>query len=207
MTAIALDELSKRTGAVNDATPNEDLLGQLLEAHSKNPDKFSVDDVFSIAHGAVFAGSDSTASTMQSFFYHVLSDRKVWQKLTDEIHSATLSPMVSWTEAQSLSFFQACLKEAMRVRPAVGVNMVRHVPRDGAEIDGTFFSGGTRVALNGWVLHRDKTVFGEDAEVFRPERWLEAGEKQGKVMERGIYQVREVHFFEPFLVEKHYPRS
>jgi cytochrome P450 len=35
----------------------------------------------------------------------------------------------------------------------------------------------TIVGINIWVAHRSQKVFGEDADVFRPERWLEAGEK------------------------------
>jgi cytochrome P450 len=26
--------------------------------------------------------------------------------------------------------------------------------------------------MNAWVLHRDETIFGPDAHIFRPERWL-----------------------------------
>ena len=77
----------------------------------------------------------------------------------------------------------------MRIRPGVGLNITRHVPPAGAEIDGVKYPGGTRVALNGWVLHRDRGVFGEDAEQFRPERWTEADEKAAKAMERSMYQV------------------
>ena len=142
-----------------------------------------------------FAGSDSTASTMQSFFYHILSNPTIYAKLTTEIdeahHSGRLSRVVSWSEAQQLSFFQAALKEAMRMRPAVGLNITRLVPPGGADIDGRHFPGSTRVAVNGWVLHRDRRIFGEDVEVFRPERWLE-NEEKAKVMDRHMYQVSHI---------------
>jgi cytochrome P450 len=134
-----------------------------------------------------FAGSDSTASTMQSFFYHVLKEPEIYSKLVSEILSAPLSQQVQWTEAQQLPYFQACLKEAMRVRPAVGLNITRLIPPGGADVDGTFFPGGTRVAVNGWVLHRDKGIFGEDVEVFRPERWL-GDEENAKRMDRYMFQ-------------------
>ena len=139
-----------------------------------------------------FAGSDSTASTMQSFFFQVLKDPAIYQKLQNEINEAVkngrLSPQFTWSETQELKYFQACLNEAMRVRPAVGLDITRYVPPRGAEIDGTKFPGGTRLAINGWVVHRNKEIFGDDSEVYRPERWLEDAEK-AKTMNRYMFQV------------------
>jgi cytochrome P450 len=130
---------------------------------------------------------------MQSFIYHILKEPPIYDKICAEIDAAeaagNLSPMITYAEAQSLPYFQAALKEAMRVRPAVGLNITRHVPLSGTEIDGQWFPGDTRVALNAWVLHKDKAVFGEDAAMFRPERWSEGGEAQAKAMERHMYQV------------------
>lgn len=99
---------------------------------------------------------------------------------------------IEYVQALDLSYFQACLKEAMRLRPAVGLNITRHVPKDGAELDGVFLTGDTRVAVNGWVLHRDKEIFGKDADVFRPERWLE-DEEIAKKMDRFMFQVSGVY--------------
>jgi cytochrome P450 len=128
---------------------------------------------------------------MQSFFWHVLNDNRVYSTLVSEILSArksgSLSDKVTWAEAQQLPYFQACLKEAMRIRPAVGLNISRLIPPGGAEIDGTWLPEGTSVAVNGWVLHRDKKVFGEDAEEYRPERWLK-DEETAKYMERYMFQ-------------------
>lgn len=33
------------------------------------------------------------------------------------------------------------------------------------------------MAPNGWVIHRNKDVFGDDAEEYRPERWLDESKK------------------------------
>lgn len=127
---------------------------------------------------------------MQSFCHHVLREPKIYSNILKEIDEATaagkLSEMPQWNEVQALPYFQACLKEAMRVRPAVGLNITRLVPPDGAEVDGTWYPGGTRVALNGWVLHRNEAIFGRDPKVYRPERWLEGDAKN---MERYMFQV------------------
>lgn len=132
---------------------------------------------------------------MQSFFWHVLDSKPVYQSLIRELENAVKAGTIpatgnlSWNESQNLPYLQACLKEAMRVRPAVGLNITRLVPPEGAELDGHFFPGGTTIAANGWVLHRDKEVFGQDADDFRPERWLE-DEERAKKMERYMFQVR-----------------
>lgn len=131
---------------------------------------------------------------MQSFFWHVLSDQRVYRRIQEEMRTAVedgtipASGNMSWSEAQNLHYFQACLKEAMRVRPAVGLNITRCVPPEGVELDGHFFPGGVSVAVNGWVLHRDRATFGEDADVYRPERWLGDAE-EAKRMERYMFQV------------------
>jgi len=198
MTRSALKALSDREeGRVK--PQGRDLLDQLLEAHAKDQEKFTKGDVFAIAHGAIFAGSDSTASTMQTFCHHVLSNPQIHKTLNEEIVTAEsrgqLSEMITWDESQKhLPYFQACLKEAMRICPAVGLNISRKVPAGGAEIDGTFVPGGVEVAINAHVLHLNTDIFGADTEKFKPERWLvrkdnEKDETRVKRMDRYMFQV------------------
>ena len=42
---------------------------------------------------------------------------------------------VDWAQAQALEYLQACLREAMRLRPAVGLDITRIVPPEGAALD------------------------------------------------------------------------
>ncbi|KAK5392717.1 hypothetical protein LTR79_009620 [Exophiala xenobiotica] len=193
LTGMALGEIRKRKENSSDkfylAPDRKDLLGQLLEAHDAHPERFSELDVFSVAHGAIGAGSDSTASTMQSFWYFVLNDKGAYNKLKDEAREAykdgSLSESVTWAEAQELTYFQMCLKEAMRLRPAVGLSIQRYVPQGGAMIDGKHYPEGVAVSVNAWPVHRDKALFGQDAESFRPERWESRNLKE---MEKHLYQ-------------------
>jgi cytochrome P450 len=69
----------------------------------------------------------------------------------------------------------ACIKEALRLHPAVAMPLERIVPPTGAQLGDSshFLPGGTIVGMNPYVVNRDKGIFGLDAEVFRPERWLE----------------------------------
>lgn len=191
ITRIALSEMEKRRPFDVEKEQKSDLLGMLIKGHEKDRDRFGEGDVFAVAHGAIFAGSDSTASTMQSFFSEVLRRPEIYQRLQKEVDDASkaglLSEKVTYQEAQKLDYFQACLKEALRLRPAVGVDILRFVPPGGADIDGKWYPGGTRVAVNAWVTHRDKAMFGEDADVYNPERWLESEEKARTMEKYGFW--------------------
>ncbi|KAK3307209.1 cytochrome P450 [Chaetomium strumarium] len=200
ITRMALEEMARRqpfdkdnAGLLRTGDGRQDLMASLIQGHLKDPERFREGDVFAVAHGAIFAGSDSTASTMQSFFWHALDDRRVYNNIVRELEEAVRAGTIpadgnlSWNQSQNLAYLQACLKEAMRVRPAVGLNITRLVPPEGAELDGHFFPGGVSVACNGWVLHRDRDIFGQDADDFRPERWLE-DEERARRMERYMFQ-------------------
>ena len=140
-----------------------------------------------------FAGSDTTAIALRSAIDGLLTHPACYRKLQAEIDQrradGDLSLPVKYSEAQQMPYLQAVLKEAMRYHPSTGFIMERHVPKRGATICGVEIPGGTIVGINSWVVHRDKAVFGEDADEFRPERWLEADEERLKSMERSFFVV------------------
>jgi cytochrome P450 len=107
-------------------------------------------------------------------------------EINEAADAGNLSDPVSYADGIKLQYLQAIMKEAMRLHPAVGVTMPRHVPKGGAVIEGRWFPGGTRVGVNAWVVHKDREMFGADADIFRPERFLE---KEGKARERNLLHV------------------
>lgn len=84
---------------------------------------------------------------------------------------------------------QAVIRETERMHPVIGNPFERVVPDSGAVFNGYFVPKGTIVGVTGWVTHFDKSVFGEDAELFRPERWLEADEDRVRAMNKNIVAV------------------
>lgn len=60
--------------------------------------------------------------------------------------------------------------------------LMKEVPPGGDTIDGMFVPGGTRIGHNTLALQRSAAVFGDDAEIFRPERWLEASAEKAREM-------------------------
>ena len=70
------------------------------------------------------------------------------------------------------------------MHPAVGQLLERIVPEGGTTINGIVLPAGVIVGMNPWVAARDKNVYGHDADMFRPERWIEADESTLKLMDR-----------------------
>lgn len=54
-----------------------------------------------------------------------------------------------------------------------GLTLGRVVPPEGITIAGQYIPGGFVVGTNLWLVQRDTSVYGNDPDVFRPERWLE----------------------------------
>jgi cytochrome P450 len=91
---------------------------------------------------------------------------------------------ISWAESLQMPFLQACIKESLRLHPALGMVLPRVVPDPGVTICGVFIPGGTEVGCNAWTVHRDKDVYGPDADLFVPERWLDPDTEKVKMLER-----------------------
>ena len=69
----------------------------------------------------------------------------------------------------------ACCKEGMRLHPSIALTLPREIPAHGVEVGGTFLPAGYKAGINPAVLQHNRDVFGDDADKFRPERWLGEG--------------------------------
>ncbi|KAL1881314.1 hypothetical protein Daus18300_001167 [Diaporthe australafricana] len=160
--------------------PTLDLLSKFLAAQETRPDMMTDGLVQTMAVSMAFAGSETTAISLGAVFYHLLRQPAAMARLRAELDAAgrrgafgdNETGLVTWHESQKLEYLDACIKEAFRVHPAPGLPMERIVPPQGADIAGRFVPGGTIVGCSAWVYHRNKSIFGEDVDVYRPERWL-----------------------------------
>jgi len=120
---------------------------------------------------------------------NVITSRHVYTTLQAEIDDAIAtnkisSPVVRDAEARTLPYLQAVIKEGLRIFPPATGLVSKLVPPAGDTINGVFLPGGTKVGANFWALLRRTDVFGHDAKLFRPERWLEASPEQLAKMEK-----------------------
>lgn len=135
------------------------------------------------------AGSDSTAIALRAVFYYLMKHPEKLQKIRAEVDNAFASGIlthpVQYSQAISLPYLGAVVKEATRLFPSLSVTMPRHAPAQGIELCGTHIPSGYIVGMNPAVVQHDKTIFGEDPADFWPERWLQ-GEERNRAMEKAM---------------------
>lgn len=176
--------------AAEEKDDKHDILRKMLEINADRGEKinFTHQDICVESHSSIFAGADTTAIAINTILYHLVLHPPAYTTLIHEIDTAvtngTISLPISYAQAQKLPYLHACVNEAMRLHPSVGLTMPRLVPSGGAIISGHYFPEGYRVGVNGAVIQYDKDVFGADAESFRPERWLDGEGKDVARMER-----------------------
>ncbi|CAG8925610.1 unnamed protein product [Penicillium salamii] len=138
----------------------------------------------------LLAGSDTTAIALRAIIYFLVKNVSTYNKLQHEIDEADqtgrISEYITYAECLELPYLQAVMKEAMRCHPSVSFPLERVVPEGGATFSNIHLQPGTIVGINPAVIHRDKTIFGDDADAFRPERWTESSEDHIKLMDRHL---------------------
>ncbi|GFF56739.1 hypothetical protein IFM62136_03206 [Aspergillus lentulus] len=105
------------------------------------------------------------------------------EELDSAVCSGNLSYPPKWTEVSTLSYLQAVFKETLRLHSTARMSLYRVVGPEGLELCGERLPSGTNVGCFGYTAHRNEPVYGRDAGLFRPERWIEASNEEVLAME------------------------
>jgi cytochrome P450 len=143
----------------------------------------SKEEVFTEATLQIVAGSDTTATALRSIMLYLITHPRICSKLRAEVDAAVLSgaapasPSIASDEClKRMPYLQAVVREGLRIHPPVTDVVPKKVPKGGDTIvlDGKTYHlpAGTNIGYNVWGVHHERTMFGEDSKVFRPERWL-----------------------------------
>ena len=76
----------------------------------------------------------------------------------------------------------ACVNEASRLFPSIPAILPQRVGSEGLVlVDGRLIPEGTAVGMAAAVINRDESVFGRDADIWNPERWLTSDEEVNRM--------------------------
>lgn len=178
------DRMQDRTESVSNQGYEKDFLAKCRQAQVASPDVVTDSVIRAYNQDNIIGGSDTTSVTLRAILYYLLKDPMYLARVRDEVDAGSREGCFSWQEASVMPLLNACIKESLRMHPPIGMLMERYVPPGGAILAGHFLPEGTIVGVNPWVVARDRDVFGNDADNFRPDRWLVDTTEQRARMDR-----------------------
>lgn len=153
--------------AKNDIEP---LQTNLINALLDNIDDHGV--VADAAMNYLSAGRDTTAQALTWTFYLLMRHSETRQKVIAEVQALDKLPLsFDSVQPSSLPYTAAVFNESLRLYPPVPVEL-KECTAPTTFPDGTWLPTGAVVLWTTWALGRSKNIWGEDADEFRPERWL-----------------------------------
>ncbi|CAA7047261.1 unnamed protein product [Microthlaspi erraticum] len=125
-------------------------------------DKFIRD----VALSLLLAGRDTTSSALTWFFWLLSKHPQVMTKIRYEINTK-FDP----TDLEKLVYLHAALLESMRLYPPAPLN---HKSPSNSDVlpSGHKVEANAKIIISMYALGRMRSVWGEDASDFKPERWI-----------------------------------
>ncbi|XP_057455313.1 cytochrome P450 704C1-like [Lotus japonicus] len=182
-----------QTSKDDSASIRGDILSRFLEV--KEYDSTYLRDIIL---NFVIAGKDTTAATLAWFMYMLCKYPSVQEKAAEEVREAintkTISSCTEFVSSvtdealEKMNYLHAAITETLRLHPAVPVD-AKICFSDDTLPDGFSVNKGDMVSYQPYAMGRMKFIWGDDAEEFRPERWLD---------ENGIFQPQSPFKFTTF---------
>lgn len=163
-----------------DNVPHETLFHRMLDPESyRSKEVLNMSELHDEGFTLIFAGANTVADTLLMGHWHAMHNQTLLTQLRSELLTVwpDVEKQLSLTDLETLPLLTATIKESLRFIPS-GVSLTRVVPPGGAMISGKHIPSGTVVGMAILHVHQSPEVWGKDALVFRPERWLEGAEQE-----------------------------
>ncbi|KAF8629180.1 hypothetical protein AX17_005765 [Amanita inopinata Kibby_2008] len=179
---------------------NKDILSLLVKANASENvgTKLTEEEMLAQMRTILLAGHETSATSMCWVLLELARHPDVQDRLRQEIRTTEMvikargDTDFAATDMENMPYLNAVLKESMRYHPALYQNYRQAVHDDilplskpietsTGMINNIPIARGTKVILSIAAYHRNKEIFGEDADVYNPDRWLKPsdGSKKG----------------------------
>jgi cytochrome P450 len=158
-----------REAAVDGQVDGPDLMSTLLSARDADTNEALSDEEVRDELGTIlFAGTETTASTMAWGLYEVATHPEVEAKVLAELDAVAGDRPLTFDDVAELKYLRQVVDETNRLH-SVTLLMRRNI--EPVELGGIDLPVGTEIAFSLYALHQDPRVF-PDAGEFDPDRWL-----------------------------------
>ncbi|KAH8688999.1 putative cytochrome P450 monooxygenase [Talaromyces proteolyticus] len=148
-----------------------DILGTLMLRG-----EFSDNDLVDQMLTFLAAGHETTAGALTMACWMLSLHQGIQTRLREEIraHIPSGDGPITWDELESLPILNGVCQEILRLWPTVPAT-IREAVRE-TEVAGMKISRGTRIVLCPYAINRSPHFWGETADQFIPERWIDVDE-------------------------------
>ncbi|GAB1212843.1 hypothetical protein ATERTT37_001992 [Aspergillus terreus] len=155
------------------AEPVDDLLNTLLNGRDPVTGEGMSDDlIINNVITFLIAGHETTSGLLSFTFYYLLQNPHILERAQNEVDEVTGGERITVQHLGRLTYIDAILKESLRLMPTAPAFTV--TPKKPEVLGGAWaIDAGQAVNVLLPVCLRDRSVFGPDADEFRPERMLE----------------------------------
>ncbi|PSS24190.1 Cytochrome P450 704C1 like [Actinidia chinensis var. chinensis] len=175
----------KQLAVQQDSNDKEDILSRFLVESKKDPEGMNDQYLRDIILSFMIAGKDTSANTLSWFFYMLCKNPLIQEKVAQEVREVTSTQengasvndfvtSISDEVLEKMHYLHSALTETLRLYPAVPVDG-RCVETDDTLPDGFKLKKGDGVYYISYAMGRMQYIWGDDAEDYRPERWLNNG--------------------------------
>ncbi|KAI6012722.1 cytochrome P450 [Pisolithus orientalis] len=189
----------KEAGIV-DGKDDKSIIGVLLKAKDSGTDvQLSVEEILAQMKLLIVAGYETTSVTMTWALLELARNPDIQTKLRAELLAFGSDPTYDQL-TNNLPYLDAVVHETLRFHPPLD-EFVRQAAEDdviplsepvrarfGRVVNSISVTRGTRIGISTACINRSVAIWGADAKVFRPERWLEEGSIPKKAQEMQGYR-------------------
>ncbi|XVF49973.1 hypothetical protein PTKIN_Ptkin04bG0059200 [Pterospermum kingtungense] len=154
---------------------NSDMLSTLISFES-DEGKLTDTEIKALLLNMFLAGTDTSSSTVEWAIAELIRHPKILAQVQQELDLIVgKDRLVSEPDLSKLTYLQAVVKETFRLHSSTPLSLPRIAAED-CEVNGYHIPKGSTLLTNIWAIGRDPDQWAEPLE-FRPERFLEGGEK------------------------------
>ncbi|GMS93964.1 hypothetical protein PENTCL1PPCAC_16139, partial [Pristionchus entomophagus] len=134
--------------------------------------KLVLDEVFMLCIVMLLAGFETTANSLSYLTHFLANHPDVQQRVHEEIEAVCHGESIEFEDLAELKYLDATIKESLRHFPLASF-VVSRVCEKATTLGGIQVQVGDNILTDTWSMHKDREIWGDDAEEFRPERWFE----------------------------------
>nr|XP_029732623.1 cytochrome P450 4C1-like [Aedes albopictus] len=148
-------------------------LDKLLELAVENKQQLSKDDIPEHLDTIIFAGNDTTATTMSNLLLMLAMHPDIQERVYQEVMEACpdVDQPVSMEDIAKLTYTEMACKETMRLFP-VGPLIGRIAEADIKLDDEHMIPAGSQIGCAIYMVHKDRGIWGPKVDEFNPDHFL-----------------------------------